>query len=159
VALAEFLLVRAQDLRDVGEGGQGVAQSFVDQDLSRCVREVVVAPDDMADPHLRVVHRGGEVVGWGVGGLHNDEVLEVLVLERHGAANKVVDDGLPLARGLHAHCERLPGFRPASRLFWVHLAVLPTGVDWLPSGGACLLPKSGQFLGGCEVPVGDVGIE
>src|SRR5918998_386488 len=38
VALGQFLPVRAQDHRDVGEGRQGVAQGLVDQDLARRVR-------------------------------------------------------------------------------------------------------------------------
>jgi hypothetical protein len=120
---------------------------------------VIVAPDHVADPHIRVVHRRGEVVGRGVGGLHDDEVFDVLVLERHGAANEILHDGLPLARGLHAHRERLPGLRPAPRLFGVHLAILSAGVDRLPPGGARLLPEGGEFLRGGEVPVGGAGVE
>jgi hypothetical protein len=38
----------------------------VDKDLARRVGEVVVAADDVADLHLRIVVGGGEVVRWGV---------------------------------------------------------------------------------------------
>src|SRR5215210_4094587 len=104
---------------------------------------MIVAPDDVADLHARVVHRRGEVVGWGVGGLHDDEVLEVRVLEDHWAADEVLHYGLPFARGLHAHGVGLPGLRPASRLFGIHLAVGAAGVDRLPLLGPRLLPELG----------------
>src|SRR5918994_2044119 len=137
VALAELLLVWSEDLGDVGEGWERVAQCLVDQNLTRRVREVVVAADDVAYLHLRVVEGGGEVVGRGVRGLHQDEVFQIGVLEGDGATDHVLHHGLALARGLEADSVGLARLNSLSRLIWVHLAVLAAGVDRLPSFGPC----------------------
>jgi hypothetical protein len=118
----------------------------VDQDLARRVREVVVAADDVADLHLRVVEGGCEVVGRGVGGLHEDEVLEVRVLERDGAPDHVLHHRLPLARRLEAHRVGLARLYPPLRLLGVHLAVLAAGVDRLALLGPRPLPHLCQLF-------------
>src|ERR671910_728149 len=159
VALAEFLLVWPEDLGDVGEGRERVAQGLVDQDLARRVREVVVAPDDVAYLHLRVVEGGGEVVGRGVCGLHKHEVLQVGVLEGDGATDHVLHNGLALARGLETDGVGLARLYSLSRLIWVHLTVLTASVDRLPTFGPRPFAKPGEFLRRCEVVVGSARVE
>src|SRR5918995_3542449 len=158
VTLGQLLPVRAEDLGDVGEGREIVPQSLMDQDLSRRVGEVVVAPDDVAYLHLRVVIGGGEVVGWGVRRLHEDEIFEVGVLEGDGATDHVLHHRLPLARGLETDGVGLASLYSLSRLFWVHLTVLAAGVDRLPPLGPRPLTKVGQLLGRREVVVGGAGV-
>src|SRR5215212_8994518 len=159
VALGQLLLVGAEDLGDVGEGRELVPQSLVDQDLSRRIGEVVVAPDDVAYLHLRVVVGGGEVVGGSIRRLHKDEVFEVGVLEGDGAADHVLHHRLPLARGLETDGVRLASLYSFSRHFGVHLTVLAAGVDRLPPLGPRPLAKFGQLLGRREVVVGGAGVE
>ena len=48
VALAEPRLVGPENQRDVPEGGQGIAERLIEQDLPRGVGEVIVAADDVA---------------------------------------------------------------------------------------------------------------
>src|SRR5918997_188232 len=159
VALAQFLLVRPEDLGDVGEGRKRVTEGLVDQDLARRVREVVVATDDVAYLHLGVVEGGGEIVGRGVRGLHQDEVLQVGVLEGDRATDHVLHHGLALARGLEADGVGLARPYPLSRLIRVHLAVLTAGIDRLPLLGPRAFPELGQFLRGGEVVVGSPRVD
>src|SRR5919202_7119208 len=120
---------------------------------------MVVAPDDVANLHLRIVVGGGEVAGRGVRGLHEDEVFEVGVLEGDGATDHILYHRLSLARGLEADGVRLSRLYPLSRLLRVHLAVLAAGVDRLASLGPRPLPELGQLLRAGEVVVGRAGVE
>ena len=63
VALAEPRFVGAEDQRHVAERGKAVAERLIEQDLARRVGEVIVAADDVRDPHLGVVDDDAEVVG------------------------------------------------------------------------------------------------
>ena len=96
VALGQAAPVRAQDHRDVGELGERVAERLVAEDLLGGVREVVVAADHVADPHRDVVDHDAEVIGWPAVRAHQDPVVELGVVEGHGAVDQVLDDGLAL---------------------------------------------------------------
>ena len=65
MALGELGAVRPVDHRQVGEGRQGPIQGAVDEALAGGVAEVIVAADDVGDPHVVVVSDDGEVVGRG----------------------------------------------------------------------------------------------
>jgi len=56
------LAPRLGDDRQVGEARQLGAEPLVDPDLARRVRQVLLGPDHVADPHLDVVDDAGEVV-------------------------------------------------------------------------------------------------
>lgn len=61
--LGKLATVRAQDHGKMGEHRNVVASSFVDEDLARGVREVVVATDNVRDVHECIVADHGEVIG------------------------------------------------------------------------------------------------
>ncbi len=60
---------------------------------------MVLAPDDVADPHVGVVRDVGQDEERTAVRLANREVFDVGVLYRHGAAHHVVEGGLPYIRG------------------------------------------------------------
>ena len=151
--LDSFFLSGPRTCGTWAKAGSSCPESFVEQDLARRVGEVVVAPYDVGDLHLRVVHGGGEVVGRGVGRLHEDEVLQVGVVEGDGAPDHVLHHRLALERGLEPDGVRLPGIYLSPRLLRVHVAVLATPVDRLPLFGLRPLPKLLQLLGRSEVVV------
>ena len=62
MALGELLAVGAVQQRQVGVARRLVAEGGEDEQLLGRVGEVVVAADDVGDPHLGVVDRDGEVV-------------------------------------------------------------------------------------------------
>ena len=62
LALAHLRPVRIEDERQVGEPRLGMAERPEQQDVLGGVREVVLAADDLADLHRRVVDDHGEVV-------------------------------------------------------------------------------------------------
>ena len=81
-------------MRHVGEAGQRGAERLVEQDLPRRVGDVVVAADDVRDPHVDVVDDDAEVVDRRAVGARDDEVVELGVAEDDAALHQIVDDGL-----------------------------------------------------------------
>ena len=69
VTLAQLLAVRPQDHAEMDEPGLIGVQGLVEQALAGRVGEVLLAPDHMRYPHLRVVDHDGEVVRRGAVGL------------------------------------------------------------------------------------------
>ncbi len=106
VALAEPRAIDAEDERDVCERRHRVAERPVEQDLLRRVGQVVLAADDVRDPHVGVVDDGAEIVRRRAVGAHDDEVVEFAVLEDDVAFDEVGHHGLAVERGLEAHDER-----------------------------------------------------
>ena len=96
VALAQALLVRAQDQGHVGVAGRRPAQRADHHHLLGRVRDVVLAADDVGDAHLHVVDRRGQVVGGRAVRAGDDEVLDGRVLEGHRAADVVLDLRAPV---------------------------------------------------------------
>ena len=87
----------------MAETGQGVAERLVDQDLLGGVGDMVVPAQHVRDLHEGVVDHDREVVGGDAVGLHDDEVVELVVLEGDGAMDQVVEDGLAGAGHLEAN--------------------------------------------------------
>ena len=79
-ALAEPLLVRAEDQRHVREPRGRGAERLVQQHLLGRVRNVIVAAHDVRDRHVDVVDHDREVVGRVTIGAQHDEVLDRGVL-------------------------------------------------------------------------------
>ena len=71
--------------------GTGSAERLEDEDLPGRVAEVVVAADDVRDLHVGVVDDGGEVVGGGAVGAHEDEVVHRRRRGTQLAADRVVE--------------------------------------------------------------------
>ena len=105
------------------ERGRGRAERLVHHDLARGVGEVVVAADDVGDAHAGVVHHGGKVVGGGAIGAEDDEVVELLGVERDVAVDRVVhDDVAAVERHLDADGVGLAGIHAGLRLGGVDAA-------------------------------------
>jgi hypothetical protein len=67
----------------VRENGYRLAQSLVDENLFRCVRQMVISANDMADGHSRVVYGDREVVGSGSVCPYQDEIVDRVRRERN----------------------------------------------------------------------------
>ena len=101
----------------MGELRDGVVERFIAEDLLGGVRQMVVAPDDMRDPHRDVVDDDAEVVGRRAVGPHEDPVVELTVLERDRPVDEVVDHGRALGRNAQAQCAGgQPAVAAASRV-------------------------------------------
>ena len=94
VALRQPAAVGAEDHRDMREPRRRPAERGVQQQLSRRVRDVVVAADHVGDLHQVIVDDAREVVGRQPIRAQHDEVVEHLVLERDAAAYDVLPRGL-----------------------------------------------------------------
>lgn len=75
----------------MGEHWNVVAKRFVDEDLARGVREVVVATDNMRDVHECIVADHGEVIGGRAIGAHQDHVVHHVCRETHVAIDRIVE--------------------------------------------------------------------
>ena len=76
VPLGELLAVGAEDHAEVRELRDRRAERPEERDVLGRVGEVVVAADDVRDPHVGVVHADAEVVERMAVGAHEDEVVE-----------------------------------------------------------------------------------
>ena len=95
--------------RDGVEGAQ-------DQQLLRRVRQVVVAANDVGDPHVGIVHCDREVVQRRAVTPRDHEVVLGPVLEPHRPADQVLDHGHPLVRDAQAdrRARLVPGLAPVA---------------------------------------------
>ena len=171
MALGELLAVGAQDHGDVSKRGHGRAEGLVDHDLTRGVRQVVIAADDMGDLHHGVVDDGREVVRGRAIGAEDDKVVELLGVE----GNLTVDADVAAVLGhLDAQDVGLAGLDAAAGLLGIKIAAtalialegvlallrgLAVGVELLLGAeagiGLALVPK---LLGGLLVQVQALGL-
>ncbi len=100
MALAQPLLVRAQDQRNVGELGNRRLEGLVEQELLGRIRDVIVAAHDVRDPHLDIVGDDRQVVRGMAVRSQEDEVFDVCAIELDRAVHEVVE-----ARGRLRHPE------------------------------------------------------
>ena len=75
----------------MGEHRNIVAKRFVDEDLARGVREVVVATDNVRDVHECIVADHGEVIGGRAIGAHQDHVVHHVCREAHVAIDRIIE--------------------------------------------------------------------
>ncbi len=175
VTLGELLAVGAQDHGDVSKRGHGRAEGLVDHDLTRGVRQVVIAADDMGDFHHGVVDDGREVVRGRAIGAEDDKVVELLGVEGDLAVDGVVDDDVAAVLGhLNTQDVGLAGLDAAAGLLGIKVAAtalialegvlallrgLAIGVELLLGAeagiGLALVPK---LLGGLLVQVQALGL-
>ena len=146
-------LGEAVDERQVAKLRRVVAERLVELVLAEGVAHVVLAADNMGDAHEGVVADHHKVVGRGAVGADDDEVVELLVVDRHVAEDKVVDGGLAGLRHLEADgegCVALGGVGP----------VAPTGIILrgaaLGDGG---LAHRHELLRGAVALVGKAAVE
>ena len=110
VAFGEAGAIGAQDQRDMGKDRRRGAESAVEQDLFRGVRNVVGAANDMGDAHLDVVDNSAKLIG-GQGGpaagaasrAHEDEILDFVILHFAGTKHGVFESRSGAQRNAKAY--------------------------------------------------------
>ena len=100
--LLNRFLSGAQDQRNVGELGNRRLEGLVEQELLGRVRDVIVAPHDMRDPHLDIVGHDREVICGMAVRSQDDEVFDVCAIELDRAVHQVVEP-----RGTFRHPNRI----------------------------------------------------
>ena len=78
---------------------------------------MVVAADDVGDPHVMVVHDNGQHIGGCAVGAQDHHVVKGFVLHADGALDGIVDGCLAVVRHANAHDER-PVARSAAIAPW-----------------------------------------
>ena len=96
MALGEAGFVGAEDHRHMSKFRDGIAEGLVKEDLARRIIDMIVAAQDHRHPHLGIIDNDDEVVGRGVVGALNDEVVEFFVLEGDGPFDPVDKGGLAI---------------------------------------------------------------
>ena len=131
----------------MGVGRLGPAECADDRQLAEGVVEVVVAADDVSDPHVMIVDHDREHIGRGPIGAEQDKVVELGVLHRDSALDEVFDHRLAFARGLEPDHRRgsLKPVRPIAP-FARQAERTPLGLRRLTAGS--------QFLGREEAAIG-----
>ena len=76
---------------DVGEGGKLGPEGLEDQELGEGVREVLLGPDHVGDPHVDVVDDAREVVEGRAVGADDHEVADLVGGERDVPLDQVVE--------------------------------------------------------------------
>ena len=89
--------------------GWDLSQREQHVDLPWCVVEVIIAADDVRDPHVHIVYDHREIVGWRAVGAGNDEVIELGILNTTPAVDDVIDHDLAAEWILETHHRRNPG--------------------------------------------------
>ncbi len=99
----------------VREPRYGAAEGPEEQLLAGGVGEVVVAADDVCDPHVPIVDDGREVVAGDAVGAHDDRIAQGVGADADRPADQVVDDD---STGGHreAHGRALARVEPAAHL-------------------------------------------
>jgi hypothetical protein len=118
-----------------------------DRDLSRRIGQMIVASNDMGNPHERVINHNREIIGRIAVGTQNNQVVQEVVLEDHSSFDQIINDRLAFLGGLEAQ---------RSFAAWVSDAALaaPAIVSLLQSLGLSLLPPSLQFFCTAHTPIG-----
>jgi hypothetical protein len=90
VPLAQLLLVGAENQRHVRKLGWRLPERLPQQNVLRRVGDVIVAPNDVRNPHVDVVGHHGEVIDRQAVRAENDEILNLLVIDLDMAAHVIV---------------------------------------------------------------------
>lgn len=94
MTFGELLAIRTADHGQVGEGRRGIAESLVDEHLTRGIGEMVIATDDVRHLHVHVIADDREVIGGCAVAAHEDHVIHEGGIELGIAVDDVVhDDG------------------------------------------------------------------
>src|SRR5256885_742 len=77
----------------MSEGWWQPVECLEEQEVLGCRGEPAVAADDVADPHLVVVDREGQVVGWKTVGFQQNVVVQGVVSKADGPHHQVLQGG------------------------------------------------------------------
>ena len=152
MALGQFGPVGAVDQRDVSEPRQSPVHGLEDLHLPERVGQVIVAADDVRNPHVVIVHHNGVQIRGSPVAAQDDHVIHLGVGDADGALHQVLD-----------HCFAFPGrFQPDGGLHanrsLRRIPVPPTPiVARRPLFLDGLFPHLPQFLGGAVAIVGFAG--
>jgi hypothetical protein len=129
-----------------------VSESLEQENLSRGVVHMIIAPNDMGDSHGHVIHHDGKVVGRRTIAPENDEVVEFRVVKNNLAFDQIVENGLSCLGASKSHRERSLWKR---RLQITARAIIP-GFTFFFEG---LVPLALQRLRTAIAPVGLAFVE
>jgi len=127
--------------RDVGEDRCRPSKGCKYLRLTRCIGQMVVAPNDVTDAHIVVVDDDRQHVGRRPVASQKHKVIELFVRDHHAALHFVLDDRFPVARRFETD-----GGRNALRCI-ARVTVAPGSIiDGRPSFSPCALAHLGEFL-------------
>ena len=159
VALGHLRAVGSVDQRDMTiDRIRPATLDFIhgadDRQLAECVIEMIVAADHMGNAHVVIIHHNGEHIGRGPVGTQQDIVVDLGILDRNLALNRVVDRGFPVGRNLEANYER-HAVRGLAFAAVAPAAIIPHGLLVCPLFGSHLL----QLFGSGEALIGVAGFQ
>ena len=151
--LRQRRMIGPQHQRQVCKGRRRQPERFVDQDLSRCVGNVILAANHMSHLHQRIVNDHGKVVGRPAIGSHDDRVTNHRGVEGHGAAHEIHKRDLTIGRHDKSNRRRFACGAPRLGLVTRQPAAAP-GIFRRRAGSERRCAFLFELLRGAETPVG-----
>ncbi len=90
MALGELLTIGAQDHRKMRKGWNIKAERLIDQDLSGCVRKVIVTSYHMGDAHVRIIADNCEVIRGTSVASHQNHVIHHISRKAHRSIHRII---------------------------------------------------------------------
>ncbi len=116
MTLGEFLAVRPVDQRHMRIVGLRPAHAGIDRQLPERVEEMIVAPDDVGDAHIVIVHHHGKHVSRRTVGAQQDQFVQIGIRPRDRALHVITHRQLARIR----HAQAYDGWRAGrQRLGWI----------------------------------------
>ena len=125
MTLGQRAVVRSHHQRDMREGRRSPAERLEDQQLPRCIGNVILASDHMRDLHQRIVDHDGVVVGGHAVRAHDHRIANHVSVEGDRAANDVIEADVAVIGNAKANDRRLTVLDAAPRLVAGQLATAP----------------------------------
>ena len=116
---------RPEDERQVREAWRRPTEGLVDQELFEGVREVILAADDVRHLHQVIVDHDREVVDRNPARADQDDILDVLRMNRHRAPDQVIDLVAAILRHAQAPGGCLSGSDPSLDILRLEIAAQP----------------------------------
>ena len=116
MSLAQPLLVRSQDERQVGEFRQGFSHRPIEKNLFRRIGNVIGSAYDMGDPHVHIVGNHHKMIGRNPVGPQENEILQNAVVDLYFPEYPVVKQR-PAGGDSEAQREGLSRFGFPGRFF------------------------------------------
>src|SRR3972149_6257769 len=92
----------------MGELGRLIPEGLVELYLAGSVVQVVVTPDHVSNVHRDIVHDDRKIIGREAIRALYDQIVQLLIVKCHGAADKVPNDGLSFVVGKEPYCRGPP---------------------------------------------------
>ena len=147
MSLGQPRLIRAHDHGEVPESRDCVSQCMEDRDLSRRIGQMIVASNDMGNPHERVIDHNREIVGRIAVGTQDNQIVQEVVLEDHPSFDQIINDRLAFLGGLESQ-------RSLSSRGGDATLAAPAIIFLCQAFGLGFLPPSLQFFRTTHTPIG-----